>query len=386
MRVALNVEQLLHRPPGGIGRYTAELARLLPASHDEGEPFDVVPFVARHSRAKIERAMGMFGLHDADPVRLLLPRPLLYDTWNLLGFPPLGLLHRSLRDIDLVHAPSLAVPPHSGVPLVVTVHDAAAIVFPETYPRRGRWFHHRGSITAARRADVVIAPTMAAAEEISSRTPISRDRIRVIPHGVTQLPVGEGVVAATRATVGVGDVPFVLWVGTLEPRKNLPVLVDAFRILAEETDLPHRLVIVGPSGWLDTESEIRGPAEALGERIHFTGPLRADRLLALYRGADLFAFPSLHEGFGLPVLEAMAQSTAVLCADIPVLREVGGDAARFVTANDPEAWATSIAELLRDDEARAALARAGRVRAASFTWERCVNRTRAVYRDVLGLS
>jgi glycosyltransferase involved in cell wall biosynthesis len=386
MRVALNVEQLLHRPPGGIGRYTAELARLLPASGDEGEPFDVVPFVARHSRAKIERAMGTFGLHESDPVRLLLPRPLLYDTWNLLGFPPLGLLHRSLRDIDLVHAPSLAVPPHSGVPLVVTVHDAAAIVFPETYPRRGRWFHHRGSITAARRADVVIAPTMAAAEEISSRTPIPRDRIRVIPHGVTQLPVGEGVVAATRATVGIGDDPFVLWVGTLEPRKNLPVLIDAFRIIAQETDLPHRLVIVGPTGWLDTESAIRGPSEALGDRIHFTGPLRADRLLALYRGADLFAFPSLHEGFGLPVLEAMAQSTAVLCADIPVLREVGGDAARFVTANDSEAWATSIAEMLRDDEVRESLARAGRVRAASFTWERCVNRTRAVYRDVLGLS
>jgi glycosyltransferase involved in cell wall biosynthesis len=386
MRVALNVEQLLHHPPGGIGRYTAELARLLPTSQDDSEPFDVVPFVARHRRAKIERALGPFGLRGADPVRLLLPRPLLYDTWNLLGFPPLGLLHPSLRDVDLVHAPSLAVPPHSGVPLIVTVHDAAAIVFPETYPRRGRWFHHRGSITAAKRADVVIAPTMAAAEEISSRTPIPRERIRVIPHGVTQLPIGEGVVAATRATLGLGDDPYVLWVGTLEPRKNLPVLVEAFRILAEQHDVPHRLVIVGPPGWLDTESDFRTPAEALGERIHFTGPVRADRLLALYRGADLFAFPSLHEGFGLPVLESMAQSTAVLCADIPVLREVGGDAARFVPANEPEAWADAMAKLLQDDDARAALARAGRVRAASFTWERCVNRTKAVYRDVLGLS
>jgi len=285
-----------------------------------------------------------------------------------------------------VHAPSLAVPPHSGVPLIVTVHDAAAIVFPETYPRRGRWFHRRGSITAARRADVVIAPTMAAAEEISSRTPIPRERIRVIPHGVTQLPIGEGVVAATRATLGLGDDPYVLWVGTLEPRKNLPVLVEAFRTLVSQHDVPHRLVIVGPPGWLDTEGTLQESAKALGDRIHFTGPVRADRLLALYRGADLFAFPSLHEGFGLPVLEAMAQSTAVLCADIPVLREVGGDAARFVAANDAEAWADAIADIVFDDEARAALAHAGRVRAASFTWERCVNRTKAVYRDVLGLS
>jgi glycosyltransferase involved in cell wall biosynthesis len=386
MRVALNLEQLLNRPPGGIGRYTAELARLLPVPHESGEPFDVVAFVARHRRAKIERALGAFGLSDLEPVRLLLPRPLLYDSWNLLGFPPMGLLHKELRDIDLVHAPSLAVPPHSGVPLIVTVHDAAAIVFPETYPRRGRWFHARGSITAAKRADVVIAPTIAAADEISARTPIPRDRIRVIPHGVTQRAVGEGLVAATRATLGIGEEPYILWVGTLEPRKNVPVLIEAFRLLVKEADFPHRLVMVGPAGWLDTEEAIRDPVHALGDRISVTGPVRADRLLALYRGADLFAFPSLHEGFGLPVLEAMAQSTAVLCADIPVLREVGGDAARFAPAHEPEAWADAIADILRDGDAREAMAHAGRVRAASFTWERCVDRTRAVYRDVLGLS
>ncbi len=386
MRVALNLEQLLNRPPGGIGRYTAELARLLPVPHESGEPFDVVPFVARHRRGEIERVLGAFGLPDLDPVRLFLPRPLLYDTWNLLNFPPLGMLHRELRNVDLVHAPSLAVPPRSRVPLIVTVHDAAAIVYPETYPRRGRWFHTRGSIAAANRADVVIAPTIAAADEVSSRTPIPRERIRVIPHGVTQRAGGEGLVAATRATLGIGEEPFVLWVGTLEPRKNLPVLVEAFRLVVKELDLPHRLVLVGPTGWLDTADTIREPVEALGDRVRVTGAIRADRLLALYRGADLFAFPSLHEGFGLPVLEAMAQSTAVLCADIPVLHEIGGDAARYANPQDPVAWADAMSELLRDDDARENLSRSGRVRAAAFTWERCIDRTRAVYRDVLGLS
>jgi glycosyltransferase involved in cell wall biosynthesis len=330
--------------------------------------------------------LGAFGLPDVDPVRLLLPRPVLYDSWNLLGFPPLKLLHRRLRDVDLVHAPSLAVPPRSGVPLIVTVHDAAAIVFPETYPRRGRRFHAAGSIAAARRADVVIAPTIAAADEISSRTPISRDRIRVIPHGVTQRAVGEGLVAATRATLGIGDEPFILWVGTLEPRKNVLLLVEAFSLIVKELDLPHKLVMVGPAGWLDTAEMIRGPVEALGERVRVTGPIRADRLLALYRGADLFAFPSVHEGFGLPVLEAMAQSTAVVCADIPVLHEIAGDAARYANPHDATAWADTMSALLRDDDERESLARAGRVRAASFTWERCIDRTRAVYRDVLGVS
>jgi len=390
MRVALNVEQLLQRPPGGIGRYTAELARLLPLAFEsgpglgDGDAVELVPFVARHRHQTIETALGRFGLTGLDPVRLVLPRPLLYDTWNLLGVPPLGLLHRSLRGIDLVHAPSLAVPPASGVPIIVTAHDAAALTFPETYTRRGRWFHERGSIAAAKRAEIVIAPTLAAAEEITSHTPIPMEKIRIVPHGVAQITVGEGLVAATRAALGVGDDPYVLWVGTLEPRKNLPVLIEAFGAVVRAADLPHRLVIVGSTGWLDTADAIREPARALGDRICFTGPIRADRLVALYHGAELLAFPSLHEGFGLPVLEAMAQETAVLVSDIPVLREVGGDAAQYLPPSDVAAWGDALVELLRDDAERGRMARAGHDRAEGFTWERCIARTKAVYREVLG--
>ena len=207
MRVALNIEQLLHRPPGGIGRYTAELMRLLPeADHGDGA-IEIAPFVARHRRRLITTALGAFGLPDTEVVRLWLPRPVLYDSWSMFGLPPLGLLHPRLRGIDLVHAPSLAVPPRSGVPLIVTVHDAAAIQFPETTTRRGHRFHRRGSFAAAKRADVVIAPTRAAADEIAEHTSISRDRMRVVPHGVAQHVVGEGVVEATRSTLGVMTSP-----------------------------------------------------------------------------------------------------------------------------------------------------------------------------------
>ncbi|MCJ7437312.1 MAG: glycosyltransferase, partial [Acidimicrobiia bacterium] len=128
----------------------------------------------------------------------------------------------------------------------------------------------------------------------------------------------------------------------------------------------------------------REPARELGDRICFTGPIRSDRLVALYHGADLLAFPSLHEGFGLPVLEAMAQETAVLSSDIPVLQEVGGDAARYLPPTDVTAWGDALVELLRDDAERGRLARAGRARADDFTWERCIERTKAVYREVLG--
>ena len=383
MRLALNLEQLLHRPPGGIGRYTAELARLLPGPDpDGGERIEVVPFVARHRRSKIEAALGAFGLADLEPVALLLPRPVLYDSWNLLGVPPLGTLHPALRHVDLVHAPSLAVPPRSGVPLIVTAHDAATLVEPDTYPRRGRRFHNQGFAAAARRADLVIAPTQAAAAEIVDRTAIKAERIRVIPHGVSQRQVSEGLVEVTRVTLGLGDMPYVLWVGTLEPRKNLPLLLEAFQAVVR-AGLLERLVVVGPDGWRGAPRAVAMSSEALGDRICFTGAIRSDRLTALYRGASLFAFPSIHEGFGLPILEAMAQSVPVLCSDIPVLREVGGAAAAYAPPTDAGAWGEALVGLLRDAPARARMAAVSREWAAGFTWEQSIRRTRRCYRDVL---
>jgi glycosyltransferase involved in cell wall biosynthesis len=288
-----------------------------------------------------------------------------------------------LRDVDLVHAPSLAVPPRSGAPLIVTAHDAATLVAPETYPRRGRRFHNRGFGAAARRADLVIAPTNAAAEEILARTAISPDRIRIVPHGVAQRKASRGIVEATRATLGLGDEPYVLWVGTLEPRKNLPLLLDAFGAVVR-AGLPERLVIVGPDGWRGGPRAVAAAAEDLGDRVRFTGAIRADRLTALYRGASLFAFPSIHEGFGLPVLEAMAQGVAVVCSDIPVLREVGGAAARFVPPTDAGAWGETLVALLSDETERARMGAASVNWAAEFTWEQCIRRTRRCYQEVLG--
>jgi len=384
MRVALNLEQLLLRPPGGIGRYTSELARLLPGPDpDGGERIEVVPFVARHRQTQVEAGLGAFGLADLEPVRLWLPRPVLYDTWNLFGSPRLDRLHRELRGVDIVHAPSLAVPPRvRGAALVVTAHDAATLVFPDAYPLRGRWFHRRGLAATARRADLVITPTRAAADEITARTNISEDRIRIVPHGVVQRRVSEGLITAARANIGLGDEPYVLWVGTLEPRKNLPLLLEAYQAVVR-AGLPERLVIVGPPGWRGGPQAVHAAATALGDRVVFAGSLRSDRLVALYRGATLFAFPSLHEGFGLPVLEAMVQEAPVVCSDIPVLREIAGDAARYAPPDDAGVWADTLVELLRDEPARRALGALGRERARGFTWERCIRRTRALYREVL---
>jgi alpha-1,3-rhamnosyl/mannosyltransferase len=143
------------------------------------------------------------------------------------------------------------------------------------------------------------------------------------------------------------------------------------------------LALVGPSGWLERDLVDPGDAGRLGDRLRRVGFVPDVELRALYAGARAFAFPSRHEGFGLPVLEAMAQGTPVVCADIPSLREVSGGAARLVAPGDADAWAAALADVLTDAEARQGLADAGRRRVAAFSWERTVRRTRDVYSEAL---
>lgn len=383
MRVALNLEQCFQRPPGGIGRYASELARVLPEAGAPGEVV-VVPFVARHSDREIAvAAAGQPVL--ADPVVLAYPRPVLYELWNRWGgADPLRSRRAQsrMRGVDVVHAPSVAVPPRGRVPLVVTVHDAATLLFPETYPRRGRRFHELGFAATAARADAIVAPTAAAADEVAEHTSIARDRIHPIHHGVDHALASDAEVRATRAVHGLADDPYVMWAGSMEPRKDVGTLVDAFGLVAAAHDLPHRLVLVGPAGWMAESDALARRTAPLGDRVVFTGQVSPGELRALYRGAEVFALPSRHEGFGLPVLEAMAQEVPVLCSDLPVLREIAGDAATYAPTGDIDAWADALTRLLDDDAGRDALATAGRAHALTFTWERSAAKHLAVYRSV----
>jgi glycosyltransferase involved in cell wall biosynthesis len=384
VRIALNVEQLLQPVPGGTGRYVARLAALLPALCAGDE---MVPFVAFHRAAQVAAAFERFGLGGpgvAAPVVLPWPRPLLYDVWHMLGVPSPAKHSPSLASCDLLHAPSPAVPPAGGRPLVVTLHDAAFELFPEAYTKRGLRFHRQGVAAAARRADLVITASRAAAAEIAAHTPIPAERLRVIPDGVDHIVASPQEVAEARAKHRLGDVPYVLWVGTLEPRKNVGTLVRAFARLSRRGAVPHRLVLAGPEGWL-TQGQVDDSDRALlGDRLRTVGQVPDWELRALYAGAELFCLPSLHEGFGLTVLEAMVQGTAVVCSDLPALREVASQGAEYVAPADLDAWAVVLGELLGDPSRRQRLAAAGRERAAEFGWEDCARATRAIYVEALG--
>ena len=377
VRVAMNLEQLFQPSPGGIGRYTARLAAHLPAAG-----WEVLGFCALHRRAGTAAALAAEGLPGLRLTTLPLPRPALYDAWSRLGQPDVAALRR-LRGADVVFAPSVAVPPRGRRPLVVTVHDAAPCLFPESFPPRGLRFHLDGLEAAAKRADLVLTVSASSRAELAEHTAIPADRIRVVPNGADQAPATDEQAAALARRLGIDGRPYVLWVGSLEPRKNVDALLGLPAALAE-AGLPHRLVLAGPEGWGPTAEAARQAAAAAGDRLRLVGRVGAADLAALYRGADLFCFPSIHEGFGLPVLEAMAQGTPVLCSRAASLPEVAGGAARFVDGAGAEAWAAAAVDLLADAAALEALAVAGPARAQGFTWAACAAATGAALREVAG--
>jgi glycosyltransferase involved in cell wall biosynthesis len=369
--VGVVAEQLLRPVPGGVGRYVRALAEHLPpeAAVDGGA---VTFLVGRHPADRLAAA----GLPTAATRRLAWPGRLVTRTWVTLRRPrlPAGLL----ATLDLVHATSAAVPPARGRPLVATVHDLGFRHYPDAYPAAGRRYHERSARIVAEEAAGVLVPSEATARDLAELYGVDRGRVRIIPLGVEPpaRPDHQGA-ARLLADLGVRG-PFLLAVGTLEPRKNLPRLLAAFGEVTDE--LPdHWLVVVGPVGW---GPRLRPTWESV--RVKLAGPVGDATLHALYQKADGLAYPSLYEGFGLPVLEAMAHGVPVLTSDRSSLPEVAGDAALLVDPVDRGAIAKGLVRLVTDDAVRRRLAAAGPRRAAAFTWPATAAATWAAYREVLG--
>ena len=256
------------------------------------------------------------------------------------------------RDLDVLHFP-VTVPAGvvRGVPRVVTVHDVQHHEMPEMFGRGERWFRGWAYDEAARRADVVVTISEHARSGLVRNVGVPAERIVVIPHGVDHgrfRPDGP-------ARDDLGD--YVLYPANLWPHKNHARLLEAWR----ETDPALTLVLTGATFGRELE----------GERVRHLGHVPAADLPALYRGARALVFPSLFEGFGLPVLEAMASGTPVASSDRGPLRELCGDAALTFDPEDPAAIAAAVTAVTRDEELRARLREAGLRRAAGFTWSRC---------------
>lgn len=365
LRVAYTLEQCWHRVPGGTASSALGVAAALAARDD----VEVIGVAARHSAPPPE------PWRPAVPVaHLPLPRRALYESWHVLRRPRVS---SATGAVSVIHATGMAIPPREA-PLVVTVHDLAFLANPAYGTRNGRRFFRQSLDLTRRDADLVLCPSQATQRDCVAAG-IEPARVRVVPWGVTVPVVAPGDVADVRRRHRLPE-RYLLWIGTIEPRKNLPALVEAYRRLARP-DLG--LVLVGPDGWHTDLAGLLATLEpAARSNVHALGFVPASDRDALCAGAAVFCYPSITEGFGLPVLEAMAAGAPVVTSAGTATAEVAGDAGRCVEPRDPQAIADAIAGFLDDDGAADAARAAGRARAATFTWARSAEATVAAYREV----
>lgn len=297
-------------------------------------------------------------------------------AWTPVQFP----LALRRMGIDVAHV-QYFIPPAAPCPVVTTIHDVSFRGHPAWFPLKHRVLLNLLVPAAARGAARVIVGSEHARGELVRYYDLPKEKIVVTPYAADPIyrPMPrEEARAAVARRFGVRDA-YVLAVGVLQPRKNLPRLVRAFARVVDR--VPHRLLLVGKPGWAAEELHAAIERARLGGRVQFTGYVPDADLPALYAAADLFAYPSLYEGFGLPPLEAMACGTPVLTANTTSIPEVVADAATCVDPADEAAIAAALEELLRSPALREELRERGFARAARFSWLETARRTLAVYRE-----
>jgi glycosyltransferase involved in cell wall biosynthesis len=365
---------------GGIGRYTRELIQALVNLDDDDYHFHL--FSARQPAV----------LPVPDPVpqgpsisyhQAPLSDRWLYRLWYRLRLPlPVQWLTGPL---DLFHSPDFVLPPvKDGIPTLLTVHDLSFLHYPETFTPALIGYLNRVVPWSVARASHILADSQATRDDLINLWQVPPEKVTVLYSGVGRAfrPVTDKKsIQAVRDKYRLGDGPYLFSVSTLQPRKNYQMLIRAFQPLADKW--PHNLIIAGGKGWLYETMLAEVEAQGLAGRVKFIGFADDADLPALYSAGSLYVFPSLYEGFGLTLLEAMACGLPVLSADASCLPEVAGQAAVLLSPHDQDGWTAAIDSLLADPAGRAHLVAAGFLQARQFDWGRAARQLSAIYRRLL---
>lgn len=367
LAVALDATPLLGERTG-VGAFCAAALRALGERGD----LDLSAFAVSWRRRR-----GIVDLLPAGvrPVSRPLPARPVHATWRRSGFPPIELVTGPL---DVVHGTNFVVPPARRAARVVTVHDLTTVRFPELCEPATLEFPAfvRRALAAGA---FVHTPSAFVAAEVVEHFGADPARVRAVPHGAPA-DAGGTPAPASAARPPLVEGPYVLALGTVEPRKDLPTLVRAFGAIAgDQPDL--ELVVAGRDGWGRAAFEEAVAASPARARIRRLGYVPADERDQLMAGAAVYCFPSRYEGFGMPTLEAMAASVPVVATAAGAVPEVVGEAAVLVPPGDAEALAGALSAVLDDRELRTRLVEAGRRRVAELTWERCAAGLVALYQD-----
>lgn len=356
----------------GVGHYTFELARTLSllSPSDRFELISPLPLLD-----SVTGEINQPNLRAVRPGLNALLRP-----WWAVRLP----LYIRQRGLDVFHGTNFDVPLWNRCATVVTIHDLSLFLYRETHEKRLVRRARRRMPLMARTAHMIITPSESVRRELCDLFRISPERIVAIPEAARSCfkPVTEQEAAQVRRRLGIED-EFILFVGTIEPRKNLVMLMRAFAEVLRSSPLRPQLVIAGKKGWLTEELFSYVKKMEAGERVRFPGYVPDEALGALYSSCKVCVYPSLYEGFGLPTLEAMACGAPVITSRTPALIETVGDAARLIDPHDAQGIARAITELLLSDAGRAELSSKGLQRAAQFSWEKTARLTLDVYREAI---
>jgi len=346
MNIALDGMPLAS-PLTGVGHYTAELARNLAIV----APSDSFTFISPHG--------------------------LLKRRWWSLGLP----LHLLRNSFDLFHGTNYEIPFWSRRPTVVTIHDLSLMLLTGVHTKELMWRGRWRQPGMAKRASRIITPSNSIKKELCEAFDIPRDKVAVTPEAPRPVFKRREDPELLRRLEIEGD--FILFVGTIEPRKNLRRLVKAFDQMLRNTSLSPKLVIAGGKGWMMDDFVSFIEEKGVADRVCLTGYLQDEDLCTLYSTCTAFIYPSLYEGFGLPPLEAMACGAPVITSRTPALMETVGNAARLVDPKDIGDIAQAMTEMLSDQKTREHYAELGKVHVKQFSWEQTALKTLDVYREVL---
>jgi len=357
--------RIVYYSRAGIGQYTLQLIQAL--SETAGEEDEFLLFQSRKDRTTLATCPNFRRWPLWTPSHHRLEQ---------FALP----VEIALADLALLHSPDFIPPFRRHYKSVITIHDLAFLLFPNLLTRDSARYY--GQIDeAARHTDHIIAVSESTKRDIVRLVGASEHKITVIYEAANPIyrPL-EGVDAASwvRQKYGIsGD--FVLFVSTIEPKKNLPTLLQAFRQLLDTYRVKTKLVVVGERGWLSEEVFETVRKLKLSDEVIFLGRVSSEELLWLYNAAQLLVHPALYEGFGLTPLEAMACGTPVIVSNVSSLPEVVGDAALLVDPKDAEGFAVAMWRVLRDPALRQELRQKGLCRAKKFSWEKTARETLALY-------
>jgi glycosyltransferase involved in cell wall biosynthesis len=377
MKIGIDISRSIEDATG-VGYYAKNLVHALADIDSVNEYimystfFDCFP--AKWKDAKIP-SNSNFNLHQRN-----LPSWYIRKAWQDAG-------HREhlFRGVDIVHSTAFTMPPVSGPKVIVTIHDLSFLVFPQHHTDANYQFVNRNVHMASRRADHIIADSESTRNDIKRFLHVPDEKISVVHLAAKKIfceKRSSANIAGVRSLYGINK-PYLLAVGSIEPRKNLALSLIAFKALIEITGAGYQFVIAGGAGWKNEAFYSLLKRLDINEHLVFTGYVAEKDLPALYQGADVFVYPSVYEGFGLPVLEAMASGVPVITSNTSSLPEVAGNAALLVNPLEAVEIFEAMETLLTRPELREELKTKGFKQSRKFSWEMTARKTFEIYQKVM---